>query len=157
MPGFIRTLCIFIPVHKGLEDMFDHAIFQIFLFQLQFHLQMAMPRSESSYTPRLCSQQFPQGCWRNSINVCLIEHDFPNCPRPLRFHIRLSFGGSTLSCSGRLLHKKFLKTLSSTALQSRRPVVTSALLARLTACNNNNNNNDFISIALFHVKHAQLR
>ena len=23
--------------------------------------------------------------------------------------------------------------------------------------NNNNNNNDFISIALFHVKHAQLR
>ena len=24
-------------------------------------------------------------------------------------------------------------------------------------CNNNNNNNDFISIALFHVKHAQLR
>ena len=30
-------------------------------------------------------------------------------------------------------------------------------LAFVLIDNNNNNNNDFISIALFHVKHAQLR
>ena len=37
------------------------------------------------------------------------------------------------------------------------PTLSSILMQTLGRINNNNNNNDFISIALFHVRHAQLR
>ena len=77
------------------------------------------------YALRPVSQQSPQGCPRNSANVCLAEHrSFSTLEvecRPLPFSTLLFFRRSVLRCSGLSVFRKFLKPLSTSALSNFRP------------------------------------
>ena len=89
------------------------------------------------YALRPVSQQSPQGCLRNSANICLVVHDRSRpwrveC-RPLPFSTPLSFRRSMLWCSGLSMLRKFLKPLSTSTLPSCRPDVISPVLASISA------------------------
>ena len=106
-------------------------------FQFSFSSRWHRSARKGPYALRPASQQSPQGCPRNSANICLVEH---------RSFSTLEGGMSAAS----FLHSSFLQAVnavmlwpihvqkvpqsrSTSALQSCRPDVISAVLASLSA------------------------
>ena len=104
-------------------------------FSFSFSSRWHCSALKGPYALRSVSQQSPQGCSRNSANICLVEH------RPILiaeggmlaafFFSPLLFLSGDQCCDA--LMRKFLKPRSTSAMPSCRPDVIFAVLASLSA------------------------